>query len=116
MKLNGKSMNVPKEMGEVYINSDNRTMVPIRYIVESLGHEVKWNKKDKSVTIDNDILIKLGEKKVKRKSGDNFQMDTRAIIVNDRTYVPLRFIVEALSYEVTYMTNNKGYYIELNKI
>lgn len=36
---------------EPYINEKNATMVPLRFISESLGAEVKWNGQNKTITI-----------------------------------------------------------------
>ena len=37
-----------------------------------------------------------------RINGDYYKMDTASKIINDRTYVPLRYLAEALGYEVSY--------------
>lgn len=47
------------------------------------------------------IRLVIGEKKLVI-DGAETEMDTAAQIVNDRTYVPLRFVAQALGYKVNY--------------
>ena len=48
--VNGKVIMIPG--GAPYIDSSsNSTMVPLRFISESLGCNVQWNQEDKSITI-----------------------------------------------------------------
>jgi len=46
--VNGKSMQMD---APPYIDSHNRTMVPIRFIAEGLGYKVIWNQQALTVTI-----------------------------------------------------------------
>ena len=68
---------------------DSRTLVPARYVAESLGGEVSWDPDAQEVTIVLDgvsLSIIIGE----MAPG----MDVPARIDDGRTMVPLRFIVE----------------------
>lgn len=38
-------------------------------------------------------------------NGETVKMDTAARIVDDRTYIPVRFVAEALGFEVDYLTD-----------
>jgi hypothetical protein len=94
--VNGKSMTMDAPS---FINQ-GRTMVPIRFISESFGAQVLWNDRDQSVTISQkDIRLTLWigktqavvEKKGIRK---NITLDAAPRIVQNRTFVPLRFVAE----------------------
>ncbi|MFY9378227.1 MAG: stalk domain-containing protein, partial [Peptococcia bacterium] len=39
--VDGVRVNFPNQ--KAYINSDNRTLVPVRFVSEALGADVEWN-------------------------------------------------------------------------
>ncbi len=100
ISINGTELKASKE-GASFIDNQSRTMIPLRIISERLGHKVEWNNATRTASIDNKVHITIGKKVVKTSKGD-IVMDTVAILKDSRTYVPLRFVVEALGYEVTY--------------
>ena len=73
---------------------DNRTMVPIRVITELLGGTADWNEETKEVmlTIDGKV-IRMTVGVVLEKYG------VAPVIINDRTYVPIRFVADELGAE-----------------
>lgn len=83
---------------------DGRTLVPMRFIAEAFGAEVSWNEKKQEVTIKKDkttIKMTIGQNTytIGRKSYD---LDVPAKIFEDRTYVPLRAVAEALDKKVAW--------------
>jgi len=90
-----------------------RTLVPIRFISESIGANVKWNEKDMSIVItlgDKKIYLWVGKKEsIIEKKGvkTTYILDVPPKIVNNRTLVPLRFIMEAFSATVTWIDEYK---------
>lgn len=87
---------------EPYLDENNRVQVPIRFVAEELGAEVGWDGTREIVTIihsDSPIEIPIGESYYYRDDRE-VQMDTEAVIKNERTMVPLRFVSEALGHDV----------------
>jgi arylsulfate sulfotransferase len=87
-----------------YINSDSRTLVPVRFVSEALGCQVDWNDTERSVTIAKAgtvIKMTIGSQ-VYSINGQEKTMDTVPVIANDRTMVPVRFVSEALGAQVHY--------------
>ena len=91
-----------------FINKESRTVVPLRFISEALGATVDWNGKTKTVTVSyvdvisqpaKKIILKIGESKA-TVGGVVKTFDTKAVIVNGRTFVPLRFISESYGKKV----------------
>ncbi|HOQ36511.1 MAG TPA: beta-propeller domain-containing protein [Acetivibrio sp.] len=86
-----------------YIKND-RTMVPVRFISENLGAEVKWDAQNSKVTVslgDRIVVLTVGSKTM--KVGDkNIDLDVAPEINEDRTYLPLRGLVEGLGKKVFY--------------
>ncbi len=84
------------------IAEGNRTMLPIRAIAEALGADVDWDPETQKVTItteDTVIEIFIG-KTVAYINGEAVQLDAAAFIDNNRTYLQVRFISEALNADV----------------
>jgi hypothetical protein len=87
-----------------FIDSSSRTMVPIRMISQEMGAYVDWNSNTNVVTIKQDkktILLKIGESKA-TVDGKTIKLDTKAIAKSGRTFVPLRFVSEALGASVSW--------------
>lgn len=87
----------------------NRVLVPMRNIFEELGADVKWDEASKQVTAtkgDTTIVLTVGSKKA-TINGQVVEFDIETQIRNGRTYVPVRFVSEALQAEVTWDTNER---------
>lgn len=100
-----------------YINKDNRTLVPVRFIVEKLGATVGWDGENRIVSIDKDdisIRLKIGESKA-TVNNKEVSFDTKAVIENDRTMVPLRFISETLKVKIEWVVNSRTVVITTKK-
>lgn len=97
---------------------NNRTMVPIRFISEALGAKVDWNGTYKLVTItlnDTRIEQKIG-KTVAIVNNHEVTFDVPAVIKNDRTMVPVRFVSEALGANVIWEESTRTVIITTKKI
>ncbi|MFD0588487.1 copper amine oxidase N-terminal domain-containing protein [Paenibacillus sp. GCM10027627] len=98
--VNGYKMKFPDT--EPYINTDGRTMVPVRFVSEKLGASVKWEEATKTVTMkfeSKGIEMVIGSKTVK-VNGESITLDTAAEKHEGRTMVPLRFVSEVLDTKV----------------
>ncbi|QOR36844.1 hypothetical protein IMX26_08560 [Clostridium sp. 'deep sea'] len=83
----------------------NRTLVPVRFISETLGAKVEWNSELREVYITNngkEITLKI-DSDIVVVDNVNTKIDSPAEIVDERTYVPLRFVSETLGAEVKYL-------------
>jgi len=113
VKVNGKEVVFPDQVP--YINKNGRTMVPVRFVSESLGANVGWNFNTKTVTIqgaENIIKLKLGESKA-LVNDKAVAFDTKAEMKNDRVMVPLRFVSEVLGANVVWNNNTRT--VEITK-
>lgn len=75
---------------------DGTTVVPLRFIAESFGAEVKWDAKNKKVVITLD--------------GQTIEVDSNQgmLIQESRTLVPIRYISESLGANVLWIPSSKS--------
>ena len=86
------------------IIENDRTLLPLRLISEYLGAKVDWEPTARMVTItDEDNTIELFIDNENAKINDKeYVIDAAPKILNDVTYVPARFVAEALNAKVDY--------------
>ena len=100
IKVRGMNMNIDVPP----VIKDGRTLIPVRAIMNGLGAEVAWDAEAQTVTITRDgkvIVINMttGEATV---DGLAVALDVPAHNINNRTFVPLRFIAQTLGDKVEY--------------
>lgn len=86
-----------------------RTLVPFRFLAEALGAQVSWDAATKTASLvlkDSDVKVTLGSKDAYIK-GVKTSLDVAAESKGGRTFIPLRFVSEALGAEVDYDAESK---------
>lgn len=113
IELDGKEMSFTDKP---FIDVDGRTQIPVRDFCEQLGCGVTWIPDIQKVLISTvteeeskmnggaggDSFSFIIGKRQYTINGTEYDMDTEARIINDRTYVPLRYLAETLNYYVAY--------------
>lgn len=98
------------------IIENDRTLVPIRFISEELGAEVMWNGTDNTVRIekgDQSILLRLESHLVEYNNGSSYELsDVVPKILNERTFVPLRLVSNALDIGINW--NEINYSVDID--
>ena len=98
VNLNGEWMHF--DVDPVLMN--DRTMVPFRAIFEALGCTVSWDDENQ-VAIGKrngkEIRLPIGSARV-TVAGKGMDLDQPAVLKDERTLVPLRFVSEALGAQV----------------
>lgn len=88
---------------------DGRTMIPIRYVAESLGMKVMWNKQSKIVTLQDEerkVEIVTNGKKIV-VNGKEYVSDVAPVIENGRTYLSISNIGKVSGAKVTWNPQSK---------
>ncbi len=84
---------------------NNRLMIPLRVVSEQLGAKVNWDQQSKTVTIFKDhttVKLTLNSTQV-QVNQLTVTLDVPAKLYNgSRTYVPLRFVSQAMGAEVSW--------------
>ncbi len=87
-----------------YIDSNGRTMVPLRFIMESMGADVDWLAAEQGIVINRGTTtLKMGiGRRQAEVNGQSITLDTTPVLRNDRTMVPVRFISQAFGGQVSW--------------
>ncbi len=95
---------VPRLLDAAPFIAQSRTMVPIRFISEAFGAEVQWDNAERKITIQlekNQIILWIQQQNALINEQE-YTLDAPPIIVNQRTFVPVRFISEGFGAEVSW--------------
>jgi|GEM_PF-3468636 len=77
---------------------NGRTMLPIRFVAEALGFNVRWDKDSRTVILidkENVVKIPVDTNKI-IVNGKEYTSDVKPVIKNDRTMLPIANIARAL--------------------
>lgn len=104
VRVNGSIVEFPD--GQPYIDENNRTLIPVRFVTEELGAKVSWSGMTVSIAKDGTTVnIVIGSPDLKVTANGKtttVTMDTAAVLKDYRTYVPIRYVAEALGAFVDY--------------
>lgn len=112
--VNGTKIDFPD--AKPYVDKNSRVMVPVRFVSEALGAKVDWDAKASKVAVKQDektIVLFIGKKEID-VNGKKDQMDTVAVTSKQRTFVPLRFVSQALGAAVVWDSPVRTAYINTN--
>ena len=102
--LNGQQLVYDDSTGYPYYDSNGRMQVPLRATLEPLGATVSVNSKKNSVIVVKDdtiIEVPFGKPYI-YKNGQILINDTISSVKNNKTYLPIRIVLEALGYSLTF--------------
>lgn len=98
LQINQKEQNLAHRL----FMQDGRAMISLREIFELLGAKVSWDPDKYQITAERNgkkIGLQIGSKDA-FINGNAITFDTAPILVEDVTYVPLRYVSEALGSQV----------------
>lgn len=87
---------------------DGRTLVPVRFVAESLGYKVSWDEKNSAVIIDSDddrIVMVIGSASANH-NGKITKLNKAPKLQNSRTYIPVRDVAERFGKNVDWDEKN----------
>lgn len=101
-------------LGTPYIDESNRTMVPLRKALETIGVTVLYDQVTKMITAkkgETEVQFIVGQDQI-HVNGSLVEMDTKITIKGNRTYLPLRWIYESFGYEIVWHSGSKTIYVD----
>ncbi len=87
-----------EEQQPVIINE--RTMIPVRGVLEKMGKAVEWDGDSRSITVSDSrktVLLTVGNEIIKIADGGKVRtitLDTAPVIINDKALLPIRAVAE----------------------
>ena len=100
--IDGKSLEIAVNMGAPFIDKNGRTQVPLNAVMSAIGATVTWNGAERIASVEKDgitVDVPIGQKYI-LKDGERIENDTEALIKDQRTYLPIRVVMEAFGAEV----------------
>lgn len=91
-----------------YVDINSRTLVPVRFVSEEMGASVSWDGKTRTATITKgniSVAVIIGKSSIEVTQDGattTVPMDTEAVLKNERTFIPVRYVGEALGAWVGY--------------
>lgn len=105
VKVNGKTMTLE----QAPVITEGNTLIPIRFVTDALGGEVRWDDAERKVTVvrgDKMIELWIGSKEL-NVNGTRVTAEVPPVIMQDLTMVPLRILSENLGWKVTWDEKNQ---------
>ena len=103
MTVNGTEKPID-EQGTAPVIVGDRTLLPVRAVVEEMGGTVSWNEDTKEVTLrcaSDEIKLTIDSKSA-LLNGEEKKLDVAPTIINGRTMLPIRFIAESFRFDVAW--------------
>lgn len=116
MQINGSDYEIDAGRGTMPIVSNDRTLVPIRAIIEAFGGTAEWNESTQSVflTLEGDTVTLFIDSNTAYINDYATVLDTVPTVINERTMLPLRFIAESFNLGVGWDGNTQTVYVIRN--
>ena len=102
INIDSTKVELNEELGFPFIDENDRTQVPFRATLEKYGAKVEWNNEDRiAIATKDEIVVEVPiDGSYILKNGEEIPVDTAARIVNGRTYLPIRAVIEAFGSDV----------------
>lgn len=116
MTVNGEEKEIDAGRGTAPVIINDRTLVPIRAIIEEMGGTVSWEQETQTATLRyaNDEIRLVVNSTTAYLNNEPNSLDTTPAVINDRTMLPIRFIAEGFKFDVDWDGATKTVTIEKN--
>lgn len=107
--------NVKMKLNQPAAIDNGRTLLPMRDFFNGIGYDVGWNEQTKVATVYKEKLVIT----IRTESGDVYvndkavTLDVPPQLINNRIYVPLRFLSETLGCQVDYSFEGNNHLIQI---
>jgi SLAP domain-containing protein len=102
INIDGVSVEFTEDSGVPFVDESNRTQVPLRATMEAFGAKVDWDQKNYVAIVEKDgitVKVPIWQSYIYKNDELVFN-DTSAMIIDNRTYLPIRVVLEAFGADV----------------
>ncbi|NLY46715.1 MAG: copper amine oxidase N-terminal domain-containing protein [Tissierella sp.] len=102
VRIDAANVELNEEFGVPFIDENNRTLVPFAATLEAYGADIAWDgatRTAKATKGDITVEVPIGENYIV-KNGEKIENDAVAVVEGDRTYLPIRKVMEAFGADV----------------
>lgn len=113
--VDNTKIDFPEGMGKPFIDENNRVQIPFRRVLEFIGASVSWDNETETAIAKKDdieVSVGIGDKYILRNT-EVIIIDTKAVIIEDRTYIPVRAVLEAFGAKVDWEQDTKSVLIQI---
>ncbi len=96
MTVNGEEQEIDPGRGTVPIAQNERTLLPIRAVIEALGGSVTWDGETQTVMLayKGDIITMVIGSTTAYINEEAQTLDVAPVVIDERTMLPIRFVAE----------------------
>ncbi|RAV10132.1 copper amine oxidase N-terminal domain-containing protein [Paenibacillus contaminans] len=91
--------------------ADDVAMAPTRFLTEKLDAQVEWNDRTRTITVTDPLtgttILISPDSRMAKVNGVDVNMGHETMIVNDTSFVPLRFIVTTLGGKIEWVDQDR---------
>jgi len=104
MTVSGKNAEIDPGLGTTPVIVNDRTLVPIRAIIETFGGVVSWNAETRTAAlqIEDDVIFLTIDSETAYLNDTAHSLDVAPAIINNRTMLPIRFVSENFGFGVSW--------------
>lgn len=103
MTVNGTEKPID-ENGTAPVIINDRTLLPVRAVVEEIGGDVEWGGETQTVVLayGDDVVVLEIDNTTAYHNDEPSTLEAAPTIINDRTMLPIRFIAESFKFDVAW--------------
>lgn len=109
LNIDGNAVTFDEATGYPFIDAQNRTMMPLRACLDSIGCTVEWDQYSQTVFTRKgltEVVVPIGKSQI-LVNQNTVPIDTVAVLKDGHTYLPLRSVLEAYKYNVDWNAETK---------
>ncbi len=109
MTVNAVETEIDEGRGTTPVIVNERTLVPIRAVIEAMGGTVSWEQETQTATLNygSDEIRLIIDSTTAYLNGNAQTIDVAPTIINERTMLPIRFIAESFGFDVDWDNNTR---------
>lgn len=118
ISIDNQDVQFSQNSGSPFIDSSNRTQVPFRATMEHFGCGVSWDTETRTAIAEKDgirVEVPINAPYIIR-NGERIDNDTVALIKDNRTYLPIRAVLEAFGANVSWDNGTQTVVVLTNSV